>query len=99
MQSLQPVTSVFTGSAACVTLAAQIIDLLTTAKENKAEFKSLFTAVQGTHSFLLELPTDGIASQGSRVLGKLQLLLQHLLLLLLLLLEPGGRLAMCCPTP
>jgi hypothetical protein len=70
--SVQPFTAVFTGAASCVTLAAQIIDLLNTAKANKAEFNSLLAAVQGIHSFLLELPTDGITSQGNRVLGESQ---------------------------
>jgi hypothetical protein len=69
---MQPFTSVFTGAASCVTLAAQIITLLNTAKANKSEFNSLLAAVHGIHSFLLELPTDGITSQGNRVLGKRQ---------------------------
>jgi hypothetical protein len=71
MNALQPVASIFSGASSCVTLSAQIIHLLITAKDNKAEWKSLLAAVEGIHAFLRDLPTDGITTQGTRVLGEL----------------------------
>lgn len=66
-----PPAGIFTGAASCVTLAAHIIDLLTTAKSNKDEFRSLLAAVQSICAFLEQLPSDGITSQGNSVLCEL----------------------------
>jgi len=65
---MTPPAGIFTGAASCVTLAAHIIDLLTTAKSNKDEFKSLLAALQSICAFLEQLPRDGITSQGNSVL-------------------------------